>query len=185
MITNGKYQQRRIYARRIYASLQAIAWGLLFMMGSNLQAQQKEISLRAFPSSWYNKYFEPGFDGMGIAFSYHPIVNKLVKLNISAEFSALRARNEFLVGFGINKTFIQAEHFRISLDGNALTGVDLYKPAPLWVGGLEASVRFDYYLRKQLSVFISAGARATICPGYNKYGVGTHSSWPVVLGLRF
>jgi hypothetical protein len=155
------------------------------MMGSNLQAQQKEISLRAFPSSWYNKYFEPGFDGMGIAFSYHPIVNKLVKLNISAEFSALRARNEFLVGFGINKTFIQAEHFRISLDGNALTGVDLYKPAPLWVGGLEASVRFDYYLRKQLSVFISAGARATICPGYNKYGVGTHSSWPVVLGLRF
>jgi hypothetical protein len=180
MIINGKFRKRRIYA-----SLRALVYTICILIPMGLQAQQKEISLRAFPSSWYNKYFEPGFDGMGIAFTYHPILNKVTKLNISGEFSVLRARNEFLLGFGINKTFIQAEHFRISLDGNALMGIDLYRPAPLWVGGLEASVRFDYYLRKQLSLFISAGARATICPGYHSFGVGTHSSWPLMLGLRF
>jgi hypothetical protein len=160
---------------------------ILAMMtgGLRLNAQQKDITLKFFPSSWYHGYYEPGFDGYGLGVAYHPIMSKFVRLNLLGEFDILRSRNEVLLGFGINKTFWQAERFRISIESNLLSGVDLYKPAPLYVGGLEGGVRFDYYVRKKLTLFISAGARATVCPGYRDYGVMWHSSWPLTAGLRF
>jgi hypothetical protein len=158
---------------------------ILISVPIRLHAQQNEISVRTFPSSWYNSYFEPGFDGAGIAYAYHPLLNKVTRLNISGEFDVLRSRNEFLLGFGINKTFIQAEHFRISLEANILNGIDLYKPSPLYVGGLEGGIRMDYYLKKRLSIFLSIDGRLTFCPGYRNIGVWKHSSWPVTLGLRF
>lgn len=159
---------------------------LLFMAGAGrVQAQQTDISIRMFPSSWYNSYFEPGFDGAGLGVAYHPILNKMVRLNISGEFSMLRARNQALIGFGINKTFWQAEHFRVSIEANLLNGVDLFRPAPLYVGGLEGGIRFDYYLKKKLTLFLGIAARGTVCPGYRDLGVWKHSSWPVNLGLRF
>lgn len=157
----------------------------LAISSGNLQAQQTDIFIRFFPSSWYNSYFEPGIDGGGIGVAYHPIMNKRVRLNFSAEISALRARNEILLGFGINKTFWQAEHFRVSVEANLLNGIDLYKPAPLYVGGLEGGLRFDYYVKKRLTLFIGIAARATVCPGYRDIGVWTHSSWPVSVGVRF
>lgn len=158
---------------------------ILIAESNHLQAQKTDISLRAFPSSWYNSYYEPGLDGMGICVTYHPILSKIYRLNISGEFAVLRSRNEALLGFGINKTFWQAEHFRISLEGNLLNGVDLNKPAPLYVGGLEGVGRFDYYLKKKLTLFVGLGIRYTVCPGYRSIGVWKHSSWPLMLGLRF
>lgn len=159
---------------------------LTFLIPSNsLQAQKTDISLRAFPSSWYNSYYEPGFDGMGLCVAYHPILNKVLRLNISGEFSVLRSRNEALFGFGINKTMWQAEHFRISTEANLLNGIDLYKPGPLYVGGIEAVARFDYYLKKKLTLFAGIGARYTICPGYRSYGVWKYNSWPLMVGVRF
>jgi hypothetical protein len=149
------------------------------------KAQQIDISLRAFPSSWFNSYYERGFDGAGIGVAYHPILSKTLRLNISGEFTVLRSRNEVLFGFGISNTFWQAKHFRISLEANLLNGIDLFRPLPLYVGGIEAGVRFDYYIRKKLTLFTGIGARATICPGYQSVGVWKHSSWPVVLGIRF
>jgi hypothetical protein len=149
------------------------------------QAQQTDVYLRGFPSSWFNSYFEPGFDGAGIGVGYHPLLNKYVKLNIFGEFLVLRSRNEFLLGFGINKTFWQADHFRVSIESNLLSGIELYRPAPLFTGGLEAGARFDYYLKKRLSLFIAVSARLTMVPGYRDIGVWTHSSWPVTVGLRF
>jgi hypothetical protein len=157
-----------------------------FLTGINaVKAQQTDISVRAFPSSWYNSYFEPGLDGLGLAVAYHPILNKLYRLNISGEFSVLRSRNEFLLGFGINKTFWQAERFRVSLEANLLNGIDLYKPAPMYVGGIEGVARIDYYIKKKLTLFLGIGARATLSPGYRDIGVWKHSSWPVSLGIRF
>jgi hypothetical protein len=97
----------------------------------------------------------------------------------------LRSRNEFLLGFGINKTFWQAERFRVSLEANLLNGIDLYKPAPMYVGGIEGVARIDYYIKKKLTLFLGIGARATLSPGYRDIGVWKHSSWPVSLGIRF
>jgi len=168
----------RIYVGRIYASL-------LIVLSCSLQAQKIDISIRAFPSSWYNSYFEPGMDGMGLCLTYHPILDKLHRLNVSGEYSVLRSRNEVLLGFGINRTFWQAEHFRISIEANILNGIDLYKPYPLYAGGLEAVVRFDYYVKKRLSLFAGIGARYIVCPGYRSFGVWKHSSWPVMIGMRF
>lgn len=157
----------------------------VLISAGGLRAQQTDISIRAFPSSWYNSYFEPGFDGMGLAVAYHPILNKMNRLNFSGEFSVLRSRNELLFGFGINRTFWQAERFRISLEANLLNGIDLYKHYPLYVGGIEGLVRFDYYIKKKLTLFIGAGARGTICPGYREIGIWKYNSWPVVAGVRF
>jgi hypothetical protein len=157
----------------------------LFLKAVPLDAQQTEFSLRAYPSSWYNGYFEPGIDGMGLCFTYHPILNKVLRLNISGEISVLRARNEVLFGFGINKTFWQAEHFRVSIEANLLNGIDLYRPAPLYAGGLEGVARFDYYLKKRLSLFFGVGARYMVVPGYRDIGVWRYNSWPLMLGLRF
>jgi hypothetical protein len=158
---------------------------VLALTAGHLRAQKTDISIRAFPSSWYNSYFEPALDGFGLCYTYHPILNKVYRLNISGEFSVLRARNELLLGFGINKTFWQAEHFRISLEANLLNGIDLYKPYPLYVGGIEGVARFDYYVKKGLSLYIGIGARYTLCPGYRTYGVWRHNSWPLMLGIRF
>lgn len=150
-----------------------------------MQAQQTDISLRAFPSSWYNGYYEPGFDGGAIGVAYHPIMNKIIRLNISGEFSVLRSRNEFLVGFGINKTFWQAKRFRVSIEANLLNGIDLFRPRPLYVGGAEGGGRFDFYAKRKLTLFTGIGARYTICPGYRDIGVWKHSTWPITLGVRF
>lgn len=165
--------------------LQLILLSAFIVLPLRSAAQQFEVSLRAFPSSWYNSYFEPGIDGAGIGLTYHPILNKVLRLNITGEFAVLRARNEVLFGFGINKTIIQGEHFRISIEANLLNGVDLYKPVPLYVGGIEAGPRFDYYLKKRVSLFAGIGARATFCPGYRSIGVWKHSSWPLAVGIRF
>jgi hypothetical protein len=159
---------------------------LAFLTGMNgIRAQQTDISVRVFPSSWYNSYFEPGIDGYGLAVTYHPILSKIIRLNISGEFSILRSRNEFLLGFGINKTFWQAKYFRISIEANLLNGIDLFKPAPLYVGGIEGGVRFDYYVKKRLTLFAGIGARATLCPGYRDIGIWRHTSWPLTVGIRF
>jgi hypothetical protein len=168
-----------IISFRLFIFLLAVALPI------RLQSQQIDISIRTFPSSWYNSRFEPEFGGAGIGVAYHPLLNKLTRLNISGEFAVLRERNEVLLGFGINKTFIQAERFRVSIEANALSGVDLFKPAPLWVGGLEAGVRFDYYIMKRVSLFAGLSARVTMVPGYRDIGVWKHSSWPLVLGVRF
>jgi len=165
--------------------LQLLLLSTLFVTSNSLQAQKTDISIRVFPSSWYNSYFEPGFDGGGICITYHPILNKYCRLNISGEFSVLRSRNEVLLGFGINKTIWQAKRFRISAEANVLNGIDLYKPYPLYVGGIEAVGRFDYYLKKKLTLFTGIGARATVCPGYRSFGVWKHSSWPLMVGVRF
>jgi hypothetical protein len=158
---------------------------VMLLLSNSLQAQKTDISIRIFPSSWYNSHYEPAIDGAGLAVAYHPILNKNLRLNISGEFSVLRSRNEALLGLGINKTFWQAKHFRLSLEGNLLNGVGLYRPFPLYVGGLEALFRFDYYVKKKLTLFIAIGARATVCPGYGSIGVWHHSSWPVMVGIRF
>jgi hypothetical protein len=159
---------------------------LTFLIASTgIKAQQTDIFIRAFPSSWYNSYYEPGFDGLGLGAAYHPVINKYYRLNISGEFSVLRSRNEILLGIGINKTFWQAEHFRVSLEANLLNGIDLYKPGPLYVGGIEGGVRFDYYVKKKLTLFAGIGVRGTMCPGYRDFGVWKHSSWPLTVGVRF
>jgi len=152
---------------------------------NKVQAQQTDIFLRAFPSSWYNSYFEPGMDGYGLGVAYHPIISKITRLNISAEISTLRMRNEVLLGFGINKTFWQAERFRVSVEGNLLSGIDLFKPAPLYVGGIEGGARLDFYAKKGLTIFAGIGIRLTACPGYKDSGVWKHNSWPITLGVRF
>jgi hypothetical protein len=158
---------------------------MMIMMPATLLAQQKDIAIRVFPSSWYNSYYEPAIDGYGFTIAYHPILNKVSRLNISAEFDVLKARNEFLLGFGYNYTIAQAKKYRVSVEANLLSGIDLYKPAPLYVGGLEAGARFDYYLRKGKAMFAGIGARETFCPGYKAIGVWKYSSWPVTVGLRF
>ncbi len=158
---------------------------LLLILPIGLNAQQKDIAIRVFPSSWYNSFYEPAIDGYGLTFAYHPILNKVSRLNISAEFDVLRARNEILLGFGYNHTIAQAKKFRVSLEANLLSGIDLFKPAPLYVGGLEAGARFDYYLRRGKALFAGIGARETFCPGYRPTGVWKYSSWPVTVGLRF
>jgi hypothetical protein len=163
---------------RNYASL------LVLLLCVRVQAQQTDITLRAYPSSWYNSFFEPGIDGYGIGAAYHPILNKTLRLNVSGEFAVLRSRNEVLLGFGINNTFWQAKHFRVSLEANLLNGIDLYKPVPLYVGGMEGGARFDYYVKKRVTLFTGIGARYMVCPGYKDIGVWKHSSWPVVLGIR-
>lgn len=162
-----------------------LLWAAIFASSTGLHAQQHDISIRAFPSSWYNSYFEPGFDGLGLAYTYHPILSKIYRMNLSGEFSVLRMRSELLFGIGISKTFWQAEHFRISIEANLLNGIDLYKPLPLYVGGIEANARFDYYVKKKLTLFVSLGARVTVCPGYRDMGVWSHNSWPLALGVRF
>lgn len=158
---------------------------LLLFCFVSLQGQQTDISVRVFPSSWYNKYFEPGFEGGGICAAYHPILSKVLRLNVSAEYSFLRTRNEVLLGFGINKTIWQAERFRVSMEANLLNGIDLYRPAPLYAGGIESVGRFDFYLTRKLTLFLGIGVRYLVCPGYRSYGVWRYSSWPVMLGVRF
>ncbi|MFA5815586.1 MAG: hypothetical protein WC865_08195 [Bacteroidales bacterium] len=165
--------------------LQLLLLVTLFVTTNSIQAQKTDISIRVFPSSWYNSYYEPGFDGGGLCVTYHPILNKIYRLNISGEFSVLRSRNEVLLGFGINKTIWQAERFRVSTEANLLNGIDLYKPYPLYVGGIEVLGRFDYYLKKKLTLFAAIGARVTVCPGYRSFGVWKHSSWPIMVGVRF
>ena len=168
-----------------YNTFQPVLLLLLMLLPLGLKAQQKDISLRVFPSSWYNSYFEPGIDGFGLAAAYHPILNKVSRLNISGEFSVLRARNELLLGFGYNHTIGQTKKFSVSVEANLLSGVDLFKPAPIYVGGLEAGARFDYYLRRGKALFAGFGARQTFCPGYRTYGVWKYNSWPVTVGIRF
>lgn len=162
-----------------------IACCLVLFFSINVHAQQTDISVRAYPSSWYNSYFEPGFDGMGLCVAYHPILSKIIRLNISAEFSVLRSRNTALLGFGINKSIWQARHFRISAEANLLSGIELYKPGPLYVGGIEGVARFDYYVNKRMALFFGIGARYTVSPGYRSFGVWKHNSWPVMVGVRF
>ncbi|MFA6128312.1 MAG: hypothetical protein WC699_13500 [Bacteroidales bacterium] len=157
----------------------------LVLTSTAMQAQQVDISIRAFPSSWYNSYYEPGLDGMGFAVTYHPLLSKVLRLNVSGEYSILKSRSEAFLGFGINKTIWQAEHFRISAEANILNGVGMYKPLPLYVGGIEGVARFDYYVGRRVSLFAGIGARATLCPGYRDFGVWKHSSWPVMMGIRF
>lgn len=149
------------------------------------RAQRSEISVRAFPSSWYNSYFEPGLDGMGLSVAFHPVLKKSWWLNVIAEFSVLRSRNEFLLGAGINKSLWQTKGLRIGLETNLLNGVDLYRPLPLYVGGVEGAARFDYTVKNKLTLFFGIGARYTICPGYRDYGVWKHNSWPLAIGVRF
>ncbi len=175
---------------------------LLLVFPIRAHSQHLDLSLRAFPSSWYNTYFEPGLDGGGLAVSWHPELNSKWQLNISGEFSVLRMRNETLLGLGINRTLFtfynkkgtageagkgQAAtpvRFRISIDGNLLNGISLYQPSPLYVGGAEAAVRFDYHLSRRIALFASIGARATFCPGYRDFGIWRYNSWPLAIGIR-
>jgi hypothetical protein len=165
--------------------LQLILIVLVLMNSPVAKSQQIDISIRSFPSSWYNSFFEPAIDGFGLGFAYHHILNKSNRLKISGEFDVLRSRSEVLAGIGINRTIWQAKQFRISIEANILNGIDLYKPSPLYVGGIEAVGRFDFYIKKRVSLFAAIGARATFCPGYRSYGVWKNNSWPLVLGVRF
>ncbi len=149
------------------------------------EAQKTDVYYRVFPSSWYNSYFEPGIDGSGLGVTFHPALNNISWMNITGEFSILRTRTEFLLELGYNRALIQKNRLRFSLEGNLLSGIDLYKPNPLYVGGGEANARIDYAINKKLAVFAGVGARVTFCPGYRIYGVWSYNSWPVTVGLRF
>lgn len=162
--------------------------GMFFLVLSGphaVRAQQTDIAIRLMPSSWYNSWFEPGFDGGGLTVAYHPILSKVLRVNLSGEFLVLRSRMESLLGVGISKTFWQAEHFRISIEANLLSGVGWYRPAPLYVGGIEAGARFDYYIKRKLTLFAGLSGRLTACPAYRDYGVWMNNSWPVTVGFRF
>jgi hypothetical protein len=150
-----------------------------------LKAQKVGITLHAFPSSWYNGYFEPAVDGGGLAVSYaHGISDKL-NIVASAEYDLLRERNECYAGIGATYAFWGKGRFRILAGGNLLNGISLYNPKPLYTGGAEALAAVEFSLGKKTSLSLNVGARYTFCPAYKGYGVWRHNSWPVGLEIRF
>ncbi len=153
--------------------------------GSVMYAQKTDISVRAYPSSWYNGYFEPGMDGGGLMIGYHRLISPKTRLNVYAEFSVLRSRNELMLGLGLRRIIWQKNRFGFSGDVNILNGFDLYRPSLLYVGGAELLAEAEYRIGRRLYLFLSAGGRYTVCPGYRKFVIWRYNSWPVGIGIRF
>ncbi len=159
---------------------------LISAVAIKLPAQKLDISFRSYPSSWYNGYFEPAVDGSGLTLAWHPRISDKMHLTLSGEFDILRARSEFLIGTGVTRSLWTKNRLMLSIGASLLNGIDLYKPHPLYVGGAEAALRFDYKIgKKSTSLFALFGARYTVCPGYLEYGVYQYTSWPLGIGLSF
>ncbi|HBB90503.1 MAG TPA: hypothetical protein DC042_01950 [Bacteroidales bacterium] len=159
---------------------------LISAVALKLPAQSLDISIRSYPSSWYNGYFEPAFDGSGLTLAWHPRITDKLRLTLSGEFDILRARSEMLIGTGVSHSLWTKNRLMLSLGANLLNGIDLYKPHPLYVGGAEAVFRLDCKIgKKNTTLFALIGARYTICPGYKEYGVYQYNSWPVGIGIGF
>ncbi len=156
----------------------------LFPVAILLQAQDFDLSLRAYPSTWYNGYFEPGMDGGGLALAWRPKFNDRTRFIVSGEFGVLKTRNECYAGLGFTRTILSGNHITLSGVAGLLNGFGLYRPKLLYTGGAEAYMRFDYRIGKRASLFAIIGARYTLCPGYREYGVWRYSSWPVGIGIE-
>jgi hypothetical protein len=151
----------------------------------SLKAQKLEVSFRAFPSSWYNGYFEPAIDGGGLAVSYLQSLSEKMRLIVTAEYDLLRERNECYSGLGIFYQVWGNSRLSVQAGASLLNGISLYRPDLLYTGGAEASARIEYKLKGKTSVGLSLGARYTACPAYKEYGVWQHNAWPVGLSIRF
>lgn len=160
---------------------------VLFLAGfvPALKAQKIEIDLRAYPSSWYNGWFEPGVDGGALIAGYHHPLSGKYYINITGEYAILGSRNELLLGTGIRRILWEKNRFRLSAEANLLNGMGLYRPAPLYSGGGEILFQFAWRIGKKLNLHLGAGGRYTLCPGYREFGVWRYNSWPVGIGIGF
>ena len=158
---------------------------LLVLPLSAIRAQKIDLQVRTYPSSWYNGWYEPALDGGGLMIGYHPRLTDKLALNVNGEFAILRARNEVILGLGLRRSVWQSGRWSLSGEANLLNGLGLYRPNPLWVGGGEILVRGGVRIGKTAFLFLSAGVRYTICPGYRVHGPWRHNAWPVGIGIAF
>ncbi|MFO7617434.1 MAG: hypothetical protein R6V75_09300 [Bacteroidales bacterium] len=150
---------------------------------TDARAQRFEIQARAYPSSWYNGWFEPAIDGGGLLVGYHPRLSNKLEMNINGEFSILRARSELILGLGFRHTIWQSGRLSLTGEANLLNGLGLFRPTPLWVGGGELLARGGIRIGKRATLFLSAGARYTACPGYRAHGPWRQNAWPIGIGI--
>jgi hypothetical protein len=159
---------------------------LLLVCGvQGINAQNVEIGIRTYPSSWYNGWFEPAIDGGAIMAGYRLPLSAKYRIILNGEFAVLGSRNEILLGTGVRRTLWEKSRLRLSIEASLLNGLGLYRPAPLYTGGAEALFQLAWRTGKRFTLTLSAGGRYTLCPGYGEYGVWRYNSWPVGLGIGF
>ena len=148
------------------------------------RAQDFEASVRIYPSSWYNGYFEPDLDGAGASFAWNPILGNRLRFSLSSEFNVLRARNEFLAGLGVRYELLNRNRLSLSTGASLLGGFLLYNPLLAEIGS-EANLRLNYRITPKSAIFLTVGARYVACPGYRDYGIWQFNSWPISIGIEF
>ena len=70
--------------------------------------------------------------------------------------------------------------------GHLLNGLAFFKPAPLYVFGVDTRAAANFYLYQDVKIFIGAGIRYTLSPGYRQYGlIETSLDLPLEIGMKF
>lgn len=158
---------------------------VLFLLTHKGKTQEFGFSVLSYPSLGYNLVFEPGMNGGGASLFFNRQKFKKLNLSLSAEYALSTWGSQAFFGLGINRTWLSLNRFEMNTYAHFLNGLSLYRPKSIYVFGVDTRIAANYYIYKDVKLFLGFGWRFTMSPGYRQYGlIETSFDLPFELGIK-
>jgi hypothetical protein len=151
-----------------------------------LPCQEWGIQLKTFPRLAYQGNLDLGWSGNALGLSSYLITGERTALEVGLEAGYVNWGGQAMVNIGFQYLAPFARKSWFFIGGQTQQGFALFRPSPLYTGGLAAQVGLGRQLSNRLIMSMHTGPRFYISPGYREYSAIYHYlDWPLELQFRF